>query len=389
MIFFWAIFDGILIYLGPIIFSNAGLTNTQLGLLLGSSSIFGAGFDLVMAKLVRNPDFRKLYLGFFIACAFVPLILWQAKTIPFFLLVMLLWGLYFDFLNFGNLDFISRYARNSDHTLFYSIISFWKAGGYVIAPILAGLAISASFVDPTIFIVMWGTLGLAFGFFLILMWVSRNRRIKFEKGSEPKGILNELKKWRKIAFVLWSPLSFTLLLCVYDAYFYTIGPLLAESLADLHPLNSLVVVAYWLPTFLVSLFAPRLVKRFGTQKTAYWGLFFAAIPLVVFGVTNSPWVIIGLIFVSAIFSTFSFPAINSAYVDFISQARIYEEDIQGVGDFMTNMGYVIGPILAGILADKWGYAGSFVVLGIMLLLVCGLLIKYTPRHINVLRVFKA
>lgn len=387
MILFWAIFDGILIYAAPIIFSRAGLSNTELGLVLGSSSLFGAAFDILISRFVRNPDYRKLYLAFFIACALVPLILWQAKTVPFFILVMLLWGIYFDFLNFGNLDFVSRFAHEKGRTLFFSIISFSKSAGYILAPMLAGLAI-ASLVDSTLFILMWVFLAIAFLFFVAFSAISRKDVTPVKHGYEQKGLVSEIRTWWRVGKILWSPLLFTTLFCLYDAFFYTLGPLLAESYHEIQPYNGLIVAAYWVPTFLVSLSAAGIAERWGKKRTAFIGLIFGAVPLLLFAPATSPWLVMLLIFISAIFSSLCIPAINAAYADYISEAREYEEDIEGVGDFMTNMGYVIGPAMAGIISDKIGYTGSFTVLGIVLIISVGLLLKLTPKHINIRRIYR-
>jgi MFS family permease len=386
MIFFWAIFDGILSYVSPIVFSNAGLTNTELGIVVGSSSLFGALFDILISRLVKNPHYRRLYLFFFIACAAVPLVLSQAKTIPFFVLVMALWGIYFDFVNFGNLDFVSRLRDPEQSTFLFGVIMVFKSIGYILAPIIAGLIISEERIDNGIYIFMWIVLGIAFLFYASLYVQSkRNPEILDEPNdpSEQKTLTYEFIEWGKLIRIIWSPLLFTLLFCAYDSFFMTVGPLLAESYKSIEPFNGLVVAAYWLPSLLVSMYTPKLTKRFGKKRTAYMSLFLAAVPLCLFGLVTSPFVAIGLIFISAIFSSFCVPAINSAYTDYINEAREFEEEIEGVGDFMDNWGYVIGPVVAGVISDQFGYTGSFAVLGIVVIIVMAVLMKITPNHIEV------
>lgn len=387
MIFFWAIFDGILIYISPLVFKSAGLSNSELGLVLGSSSLFGAAFDLLLSRIIRTPNYRRLYLAFFASCALVPLILWQAKTVPFFVFVMLLWGIYFDLLNFGNLDFVSRLEQEEKRTFYFGIITMFKAIGYIIAPILAGIAIAET-INSNIFILMWVMLGIAFLFFIVMLFVSPRLAVEEDSIAEPKTLRGELSTWLKLGKIIWAPLIFTTLFCTYDAFFYTIGPLLAESYTNIQPYNGLIVTAYWIPAFLVSMYASRVANRFGKKRTAFLGLLFAAIPLCLFPLVNSPFVIMGLIFISGCASAFCIPAINSVYSDYISEAREYEEDIEGIGDFMTNMGFVLGPITAGLISDRLGYLGTFGFLGFFLIVAVLTLIKFTPRNIDIRRIYQ-
>ena len=82
MILFWAIFDAILAYVAPLIITDAGLSKTMMGLILGSSSIAGAIFDIIACKIFKNVSFRRMFLVMFAICFIYPLILFSAKQIP-------------------------------------------------------------------------------------------------------------------------------------------------------------------------------------------------------------------------------------------------------------------------------------------------------------------
>src|SRR3989339_2013023 len=88
LLMFWAVFDGILAYILPVLITDLGYTATQMGLLIASSNIFGALFDFVLAKFITNTNYRRLFLVIYGLCFIYPLLLWQAKTIPLFLISM-------------------------------------------------------------------------------------------------------------------------------------------------------------------------------------------------------------------------------------------------------------------------------------------------------------
>ena len=121
MLFFWAIFDGVLGYMVPLLITQAGFSETTMGIIFGSSSIVGGVFDFLLSKYITNTHFRRIYLAMLALCAIYPLLLWQAKGVWMFLLAMAFWGVYFDLQNFGNFDFVGRKADAATHSSHFGI----------------------------------------------------------------------------------------------------------------------------------------------------------------------------------------------------------------------------------------------------------------------------
>jgi MFS family permease len=71
------------------------------------------------------------------------------------------------------------------------------------------------------------------------------------------------------------------------------------------------------------------------------------------------------VFIAASLMAFSAPSLNGAYADYVIRTPQYETEIEALQDFFTNLGYIIGPILAGFLADKTGNLNSFGFLGLL------------------------
>ena len=101
-----------------------------------------------------------------------------------------------------------------------------------------------------------------------------------------------------------------------------------------------------------------------------------------FFVTNSLFSI-AVIFVASFFISMSLPAINAAYADYISEAPYVEGEIEGLEDFAFNIGYVAGPILAGVLADLVSIKGAFSTLGLFGTGLAAVLLIVTPKSITI------
>ena len=78
----------------------------------------------------------------------------------------------------------------------------------------------------------------------------------------------------------------------------------------------------------------------------------------------------------------SFPALSGAYADYITETQSYEKEIQGVIDVFYNIGWVLGPMLAGLLAQAFGNAQSFSILGVISVIMCFILILKMPKKIK-------
>jgi len=59
------------------------------------------------------------------------------------------------------------------------------------------------------------------------------------------------------------------------------------------------------------------------------------------------------------------PVTQSIYARTIHETPRAKKEIQELGDFSSNFGYIIGPVVAGIIADGFGTAAAFSALGIM------------------------
>ncbi len=365
MLFFWSIFDSTISYVTPLVMTQNGLTTTQMGLIYGSSSISGALFDFILAKFLKSSHFRKVYLAMFAICFVYPLILWQSKAVWVYLIAMALWGIYYDLVNFGTFDFVGRETKKDEHAASFGIIDAFKAAGYLVGPLIAGILIG-SLVDVKVFILAWISLSISLVLYLTLSAATIKSKIEYFKEAvyKHKNMALELKIWKKLGLSILPILILMVFLNVYDSFFWTIGPLYAESLKSLHPLGGLFMSFYIAPSLLVGWFIGNLVKKYGKTRTPFLAFLLGSLVLLLFPVVKDSPVVLGLVVASSILTSISFTSVKSRVVDFITNKPQNEKEIEGMGDFSVNIGYVLGPMVAGFLSDKVGNANSFLVLGI-------------------------
>lgn len=383
---FWSLYEGVISYMTPLIISERGISETLMGIIIGSSSIAGALFDFIACRIFKNTYYKRMFLIMFAICLFYPLILFKANTFILYIIAMAIWGVYFDLKNIGNFDFVGRQLKKSEHSEGFGLIQVFQSIGFLIAPILVGFMIAEAF-DYKPLVLAWIFLIIAIFFFLIMYYFSPNRR-QTENAApniKEKGLWLELKTWKKIGRILLPVLILTLMLNFIDAFFWTVGPIFAEGMSEIRKFSGFFMTAYSLPALLVGWLVGSLTRRYGKKRTAFVSLGIGSILLFLIYFLNNPIFIILTIFISSIFISISWPAINGAYADYISESPDYEKEIESLEDFFTNLGYVLGPMIAGFVADRFGNSGAFSFIGLSGSLVAILLIIITPKKINIKR----
>jgi len=139
MVFFFVIFDGVLMYLAPIIITGAGISESLMGLIIGSSSIAGMLFDLVLCRVFKETNYRRMFLLMLLMGALYPLFLFGGTTVTIYLVAMAVWGFYYDFYNIGTLDFVGRAANPKQHATNFGVLRAFEGLGYLLAPFLGSI----------------------------------------------------------------------------------------------------------------------------------------------------------------------------------------------------------------------------------------------------------
>lgn len=383
MTMFWTIFEGIVSYIIPLIIVENGYSMTVMGLIIGSSSVFGAIFDFLICKFLKNTNYRRVFLLMFIVCFLLLLMVLSTKTIWAFLLLSAIWGLVFDLNNFGNFNFVGRFTKKNEHSSSFGVIRVFQSLGYAFAPLLVGLVIGEIVgFKPVLLAGIF--LAMALVFFIVLINTSKQNQVDYvgEKNPQPKSTFFELKLWIKIGKKMMPVLALTTFLFIIDALYWGLGPLLGRNFLEFGQFEGVFVTAYSLPPLIVGWFVGEITKKYGKKHTAYYSLLLGSLILFFLSFTHNPYLVIFIIFASSFFINISMPSINGCYADYISEDSQIEKEIEGIEDLFTNLGYIIGPVLAGILADLFGTIQAFSIFGLIGIVLAIILIIFSPKQIN-------
>lgn len=382
IIFFFVLFDGIIYYTAPIIITESGISDTVMGFIIASSSIAGAIFDLILCRFFKNPNFRRLMLAMFILATIYPIVIYHSKTVFWFVVAMALWGFYYDLFNLSKFDFVSRIFGPKENASGFGVMAVFESLGYLIAPIVAVFLIGL-FLAKKVALTSLFPLFLSVLFFLVLLSFVKNHKNVFRPDGDymvKRSFYHEIILWFKLSKKMLPVLVVSFLLNVTHAFFWTIGPLFSSSYGFL---GGLFLFVYGLPWLLTGWFVGKITRYIGKKMSAIISLFLGSLTLFSFFFLKNFILVLPLTFIAAIFISFVWPSINSAYTDYISESPVIGEDIEAVQDYFTNMGYIIGPAAAGILSDRVGHLNTFATLGLVGVIAAIFLFIFTPKQIDV------
>ncbi len=384
MLFFWSIFDAIMSYMVPIAITEKGFSQTTMGLIYASSSVFGAIFDFILCKVLKTTHFRRVFLLLHITCLFFPILMGVASGALIFIAAMGVWGLYYDVMKFGTFDFVTRRSDHTDHAPSFGVFSIFKSLGYFVGPLVAGyLVLGTSKTLPYVAALIF--LGISFIMYLALIRNDKNSVKILPDRTEENSLptVAELKLWGKISKILVPILVTFVLLNMIDAFFWTVGPLFSESVPGFDKFGGAFLSVYSITSLLAGWFIGNTARKFGKKRTAFVSLLLGSPLIFSIGLLTSPILILLVEFAGGFIVSFAWPAINAACADYLEEAEKYSKEIDGVTDFFSNIGYVIGPAFAGFVSQTFGSRSAFLVLGVMIAVFSIFLLIFTPKHINI------
>ncbi len=381
-IFFWQIFDGIITYFTPIVIIQRGFSTTSMGFIIGSSSIFGALLDFILAKVLKGSNYLRILLIVLGISFFYPLTLWYSQNIYLYLLAMFIWGLYWDLYRFVSFDFVAHNSTPEDNYMHFSIINLFRSIALLLAPLISGLLVSdlvqfSSLLLPSIFLVIAGA------FYIILVSIlpaQHHHSVSIHTHRHSFSWLHELKLIKSASRRLMPIFLLNIILVMFDSTFWTIGPLLGTAFSDISDYGGLFMAAYMIPGLFNTFIIRFLISKFGKINSAFFCFIVSGIFLIPLSLIRQPFLILLFVLLSSIINTSSWPAVSSIFTDIIESNPSRKKEYESLNDLSVNIGFILGPSLAGLLATSSNLIQSISLVSFVAITLASLVyIFYRPQ----------
>ena len=130
-------------------------------------------------------------------------------------------------------------------------------------------------------------------------------------------------------------------------------------------LASLAMATNSLGNALTQTFSGRFSDRFGRRVMAFSGLLLSGSAVTFLGFAPVAWVFVSLTACLGIGAAFMGPSIQAAVSDVIGTRRSGGQ-VLAVYQMCSDFGMILGPLVAGLIADAWGFVPAFVLSGLLL-----------------------
>ena len=384
VVFFLYLGDAVISNFVPSYMQNALGGSLAMGIMMSFSSIVGFGADLIFPQLFKTVSSRKLIL---LSISSVLLtagaLLWTTHFVypAIFLLVMGIWGLYYEFLHFGMASFVANNAAADQRSGVWSIISVVKSLAYCVGPLLGSWLFLWKGGTPLIL------LYAGFGFVAYVVWMFVG--IKTGGNSNDKNMevehfnmVDEINHWIVLFEHVWPILIVSLTLGIIDAAFWTTGVVMSDNLSRLHWLGSLFVPAYILPSIFIGFLVARLGISKGKKKLAEIFMLLTGMTMIGFGLTNSVFVLIAISFLIGVLTSVAWPLVDAVYSDISNRMGREQKHMMGLSSSTVNMSYITGPVIAGYIAQNIGESKTMMWVGVFVVLVSVVLLLVTPKKLR-------
>lgn len=372
--------DGVMSYWAPTYIQSTLSSSLLMGLVLSFSSIVGLAMDFIFPQLLRGISLKTIIgfllltsLGFtasMFASTFFPLVL-------LFLLGMAVWGVYYELIIFADQQFVASAVDPHRRSMAWGIVAVFKSIAYVLGPIIAGWALNRS--DRSVLFIAAGLTFVA----TILFMFMRFRDHQLKLAHHEINLIAELSHWRVLIKHIWPILLLSVSMGLVDATFWTTGTVWSEKLSTTQGFPGLFLSAYIFPSLFVGLILAKLNIWHHKKKIAMTFLFLSNIVLMGLGLSVTLWWQILVVLVASVLSGFAYPLVDAVYTDIVARMGRQRKHLIGLSGSTFSLAYIVGPVMAGFIAQVVGEQNTFVVVGAGAATVALALLLVTPKKLKV------
>jgi len=367
--------DSFMAYGFPIVIEGAVNNPASMGLILAFSSMVGVVFDLLVPRLFGDRSWQRiLFTGILVGMLF-PILVFLGISQQIVLLLFIAsaaWGIYYELILFASQDFISNEESAKLQDRDWSIFAIIWHIAILLAPIIASRFIDTSYQAFTTFgLILYA---IALGLFWLVL--ARKRSLAKLKPLLPP--IYSFKKQLKYLSGLFFYFIISITVTLLTALHWGFGGLYGEELMIQNVPSWLIFTGFSGGLLLGSLIKLRFHIP-ATKKSLAVIMCLSGICLALTSVVSDAILIALLIMASTTFLAITeilLATIFSRQGELAKQDEIYALNIERLG---ISIGFIIFPIVLGLVSENIGYGKTFSLAGIavtIIALVCGVYAIY-------------
>ncbi len=382
--------ENILQYSFPIITERVVANNTQVGLILGLSSVIGIACDFLFSKFLKRKSWKFHAYSAATLALFIPTFLIMGnnlKSVLLLLVVTSVWGVYYELYSFFVQSYITTEEKKNmfsrDWGLVFLVFGFMS----ILAPVVASVLVDLS---------VFGLCTLMFVAYVLAYLTSLILSVSLESKHKKKENINtlvdemevlslskELKVWEVLGIKLSPIVIMTTVVQFVVAAFWTYGGLFGESLFTGKYLDFIPLVLFNIPFLIGSVAVSKLNIQKGKKHISLVCMFMGGAFLVPLLFVTNIFVTGAILFLCGLFLSISSALNEAVYSDLISRAGKYGSDILGLDKSNNSLAFVLAPFICGYMSDIMSFSKMFGVVGIATAIFATILLIFIPSKLKI------
>jgi MFS family permease len=372
--------DAVMSYWVPTFIQRTLSSSLLMGLVMAFSSMVGLLADVIFPQLIRGTGLKVLIGLLLVASLGFSSTMLVATWVPIVILMLLgmaIWGIYYEIFGFAGQQFVASNMGSHQRATAWGILGIFKSLAYVAGPVIAGWALARG--DQSVLFVAGGLTIIGVVLFMFMRFHDHPTNFPHQRIN----LWSEVGHWRVLIKHVWPVLLLSVSMGLVDATFWTTGTVWSEKLAALHGLGGLFLSAYIFPSLFIGLIVARMGIYKHKKKIATFFLLLSNVALIGLGLSREIWWQLGVVLASSVLSGFAYPLVDAVYTDIVARMGREREHLIGLSNSTFSLAYIIGPVLAGLIAGVVGEQQTFVVVGLGAAVVSFIVLVVTPRKLKI------
>lgn len=385
-LFFLLIVDSAMSFIFPIVVEDNVNSGTLMGLIMALSSVVGLFSDFTFPQLLKNKTWRFQLVAAIVLAILFPISLSIgviSTSVYLFILGSAIWGIYWEFMAFSQQSYIIDEDKSGSYSKDWGVLYLIAQVSSIIGPILGSLLISHSLKTTNITLITILTFSLILALIVVGKYSSKKSSARTTGIKETFNLISEVKYWEVLSKTIWPVMIAGITLSTINAFFWTIGGLFGQELFGDSGLNWLIIVLFSGPTILGSVYLTRIIVR--KRKKRFSQLFLilgsAFLSMMFLAEGSIPFVLL-LIALGSFALSFVGPLNDAVYSDLLDRLKKDRMHLMGMSKANSSIAYIVGPLLAGFLTDRFNYYQTFSLIGAVGLVAGFALIIFTPKKLK-------